>query len=139
MDQLSPALSMAQTARMGSTAPLIAVVDDDEGVRRALCRLVRTFRYDAVAFASGEDFLQSLQVRLPGCVVMDLHLPGLNGLEVLAHLRNRNGAPPMIVMTGFDQTGTRVTCLAAGAVDYVTKPIEGHRLAEAISQALGLS
>jgi FixJ family two-component response regulator len=127
---------MAQAASMGSTAPLIAIVDDDEGVRRALCRLVRTFRYDAVAFASGEEFLDSLEVRLPGCVVMDLHMPGLNGLEVLARLRNRDGAPPMIVMTGFDQTGTLKRCFAAGAVDYVTKPIEGARLSEAIRRAL---
>jgi FixJ family two-component response regulator len=87
---------------MGSTAPLIAIVDDDEGVRRALCRLLRTFQYDAVAFASGEDFLESLRMRQPVCVVLDLHLPGLSGLEILTLLRDRKVAPPVIVMTGFD-------------------------------------
>ena len=121
---------------MGATTPLVAIVDDDESVRRALRRLVLSLRYEPVAYASGEDFLASLALRRPGCVVMDLHLPGLNGIEVLGHLCKQDGAPPVIVMTGYDQTGTRERCLAAGAVDYLTKPIEGARLATAIGAAL---
>ena len=68
---------------------------------------------------------------------MDLHLPGLNGVEVLGRLQEQDRAPPVIVMTGFDEAGTRERCLAAGAADYVTKPVEGAHLFAAISRALG--
>ena len=123
---------------MGSTTPLIAIVDDDESVRRALRRLLRSLRYEAVAFASGEEFLDSLPSHRPVCVLVDLHLPGLNGLEILERLRGADPGPPVIVMTGFDEPGTRERCLAAGAVDYITKPIEGADLSASIGQALAL-
>lgn len=108
-------------------------MDDDESVRRALRRLVRSLRYGPVVFASGEEFLASLPARRPDCVLMDLHLPGLNGIETLARLRDRDRALPVIVMTGFDQAGTRERCLAAGAAAYITKPVDGAALTAAIS------
>ena len=122
---------------MGLIVPLIAIVDDDHGVRRALRRLLRSLHYDPVAFPSGEEFLASLPARRPCCVLMDLHLPGLNGIEVLGRLQEQDRAPPVIVMTGFDEAGTRERCLAAGAADYITKPVEGAHLFAAISRALG--
>jgi CheY-like chemotaxis protein len=67
---------------------------------------------------------------------MDLHLPGMNGIETLKCLRDQGRAPPVIVMTGFDEPGTRERCLAAGAVDYVTKPIEAVHLASVLGRAL---
>jgi FixJ family two-component response regulator len=123
---------------MRLTLPLIAIIDDDEGIRRALRRLLRTLRYEPVAFASGEEFLESLPACRPGCVLMDLHLPGLNAIEVLARMHEGARAPPVIVMTGFDEPGTRERCLAAGAADYMAKPIEAAHLAAAISRALQL-
>jgi FixJ family two-component response regulator len=123
---------------MSSAVPVIAIVDDDSGVRRALSRLLSSMLYEPVAFSSGEAFLASLTERRPGCVVMDLHLQGLNGVEVLARLRGRGRAPPVIVMTGFDEMGTRERCLAAVAVDYITKPIESADLSAAISRALSM-
>src|SRR5688572_27569730 len=108
---------------MGSL-PLIAVVDDDEGVRRALGRLLRSLRYQSVVFVSGEEFLKSLPDRLPDCVLMDLHLPGVNGIDILHTLREGGQALPVIVMTGFNEPGARKRCLEAGAADYLAKPIE---------------
>jgi CheY-like chemotaxis protein len=95
-----------------------------------------SLHYEPVVFASGEDFLQHLPAQRPECVLLDLHLPGLNGIEVFRRLAGSNRAPPVIMMTGFDEAGVREKCLAAGAVDYVTKPIEGADLAAAISRAL---
>jgi FixJ family two-component response regulator len=122
---------------MGATLPLIAVIDDDEAVRRALRRLLRSLGFEPVVFASGEEFLRNLPACGPRCVVMDLHLPGLSGFEVLGRLRDNERVPPVIVMTGFDETGTRERCLAAGAVDYLTKPLDGAGLSAAIGRALG--
>jgi len=120
---------------MGST-PYIAIVDDDEGVRRALARLLRSLRYEPVAFASGEEFLGSLPRRCPDCVLMDLHLTGLNGLDILQSMRERGRAPPVIVVTGFHEPGMRERCRAAGAADYMAKPVEAADLAAALSRAL---
>ena len=123
---------------MGST-PFVAIVDDDEGVRRALARLLRSLRYEPVAFASGEEFLGSLLDRCPDCVLMDLHLPRMNGLEILQSMRESDRAPPVIVMTGFHEPGTRERCLAAGAADYMPKPIEAADLSAALSRALQIT
>ena len=124
---------------MGLTLPLIAIIDDDEGIRRALRRLLRTLRYEPVAFASGEEFFESLLAHRPECVLMDLHLTGLSGIEILGRMRDGERAPPVIVMTGFDEPGTRERCLAAGAAEYIAKPIEAADLSAAISRALRLA
>lgn len=122
---------------MGSTAPLIAIVDDDDGVRRSLRRLLSSLSYESVAFASGEEFLEAIcSIRRPGCVLMDLHLPGLNGFEILERIRHGGDAPPVIAMTGFDEPSTRETCIAAGAVAYITKPVEAALLSSLIRGAL---
>jgi FixJ family two-component response regulator len=116
--------------------PLIVIIDDDEGVRRALRRLLLSLSYESLDFASGEAFLESQATTPPGCVLVDLHLPGLSGIQTLKRLRDGDGGPPVIVMTGFDEPGTREKCLGAGAVDYITKPIEAAHLSMAISRAL---
>jgi FixJ family two-component response regulator len=118
------------------TTPLIMIIDDDEGVRRALRRLLTSLGCESLEFSSGETFLERPRPSRPGCVLMDLHLPGMNGIETLKCLRDRGPSPPVIVMTGFDEPGTRERCLAAGAVDYVTKPIEAVHLASVLGRAL---
>jgi FixJ family two-component response regulator len=123
---------------MASTILQIAIVDDDEGVRRSLGRLVRTLHYETFEFSSAEAFLASLPASRPSCVLMDLHLPGLNGLETLERLCEDDRSPPVIIMTGFDEPGTRERCLAAGAVDYMTKPIEVASLCSVFDRVLKL-
>jgi FixJ family two-component response regulator len=122
---------------MGSILPLIAIVDDDDGVRRSLRRLLSSLSYEPVVFASGEEFLESIsKIGRPGCVLMDLHLPGLNGFEILERIRQGRDPLPVVIMTGFDEPGTRERCIAAGAVAYITKPVEVALLSSVIGGAL---
>jgi FixJ family two-component response regulator len=121
---------------MAPTVLQIAIVDDDESVRRSLGRLVRTLHYETSQFSSAEAFLASLSASRPSCVLMDLHLPRLNGLETLERLCESGRSPPVIIMTGFDEPGTRERCLNAGAVDYMTKPIEVASLCAVIDRVL---
>ena len=107
---------------------LVAIVDDDPGVRRALARLVRSLGLGAATYESGEALLAALPGGAPGHVLLDLHLPGLRGAELIAALRAR-GAARVIVMTGLDRPGAREACLGAGAAAYVTKPIPRAELA----------
>ena len=115
---------------------LVAIVDDDDVVRRALCRLVLSLSCRPVGFASGEEFLTSLRDAAPGCAVVDLHMPGLKGLDVLLSLRARGSGIPVIIVTGFDQAGMREKCLEAGASVYLLKPIDRAEMASAIDAAI---
>jgi FixJ family two-component response regulator len=117
-------------------APLIAIVDDDGSIRRALGRLVRAHGLSVATYSSGEAFLDGLQDAVPACVLLDLNLPGLAGLEVLRHLAFAGGAIPAIIMTGLDRAGLREQCLAAGAAAFLTKPIDGAQLVAEVEAAL---
>lgn len=108
---------------------LVAIVDDDPGVLRALGRLVGSLGHEVVVYPSGEALLAGTAEVPPDGVLLDLHLPGLRGADVIAALRSRSIAAPVFVMTGLDHPGSRETCLAAGAAAYVTKPIRRDELA----------
>jgi len=101
---------------------LVAIVDDDPAVLRALGRLTRSLGFETEAYASGEAMLAGIGVP-PRCILLDLHLPGLRGPDVIAALRDRGILAPVVVMTGLDRPGSREACLAAGADAYITKPI----------------
>lgn len=120
---------------MISAQPVIAIVDDDAGVRRALRRLLISLDYQPTVFESGEAFLDSLGAERPRCVLMDLHLPGLKGLDVLDRMRVAGVSLPVIVITGLDQPGMRERCLTAGAATYLTKPLDRTALGSAIETA----
>jgi FixJ family two-component response regulator len=115
---------------------LLAVLDDEESVRNALRRLFRSADHDVVAFGSGRDFLEFLKARVPDCLVLDLHLPGLTGLDVLHRLRQEGSRLPVVVITGKDEPGTREEVLASGATAYLVKPLDGQTLLAAISSAV---
>jgi len=121
---------------MGSSAPLIAVVDDEESIRKAMLRLLRSADYRAEAFCSGLDFLESLSARHPDCVILDLQMPNLTGVEVQRRLNGRRDAPPVIIMTAHDEPGARDRCLALGATFYLRKPIDGNTLLSSIVKVL---
>ncbi len=116
--------------------PVIAIVDDDEFVRRALRRLIGMLSYRPVAFSSGEDFLASLAYMVPACVLLDLHMPGLNGLEVLKEMRSRSFNVPTIIISGNGRPEFRTLCIRAGAIDYLQKPLSPTILDATIQQAL---
>src|SRR3546814_11420031 len=89
------------------------------------------------SYASGEEFLASLQQQKPDCVVLDLHMPGMSGLEVQEQLNHLQERPPVIIVTGHYEPGMRRRCILAGASGYLRKPIAGELLRRAIDQAIG--
>jgi len=121
---------------MEASLTVVAIVDDDEIVRRALRRLVQSLSYHPIAFASGEEFLASLRETTPNCVLMDQHMPSLNGLDVMLRMRNEGRYVPVIIVTGFDQPGLRQKCLDAGASDYIVKPLAASAVSAAIQAAV---
>lgn len=101
----------------------IWIVDDDASVRRGLSRLIRSLDCDCLSFASGEELLAQLERSRPDGVLIDLHLPGRSGLEVLDEIRRRGAGVAAVMMTGIEREGQREACLAAGALDLVVKPV----------------
>lgn len=114
----------------------VAVVDDEESVRRAFARLIRSRGLDAETYPSGEAFLSSLPTRRPGCVVLDLHMPSVGGLEVQARMADAGVRIPVIVVTGHDTPEAEARALRAGAVAYLRKPVDEGALMEAIRAAV---
>ena len=121
---------------MPTTRPLIAVVDDEEAVRKALLRLFRAMDLDAITYASGEAFIASLEISTPTCVVLDLRMPGMNGLEVLKRLAARAEKFPTVIVTAYDEPGSAEMCLNAGAAAYLRKPIDDDLLLQTIRTTL---
>ena len=118
--------------------PLIAVLDDEESVRRALARMLGASQFDVDVFASGQEFLDSLRTRLPDCLVLDYQMPGLTGRDVQRQLALAQTQVPIIVVTAHDEPALREQCLADGAVAYVAKPLQRERLVGLIHDAIRL-
>ena len=121
---------------MSKTSLLIAVVDDEESVRKALSRLLRSVGMTGETFAGGAEFLQSLADHKPDCVVLDMHMPGVTGFDVLVRLAATQAPPPVVVITGHDSAETYERALAAGAVAYLRKPINDQALLDAIAAGM---
>lgn len=121
---------------MDSRQPLIAIVDDETSICRALLRLLRVSHYRAESFSSPIAFLESLAERVPDCVVLDLQMPMMTGVELQQQLLQLDESPPVIIITAHDEPKMRERCLALGAVRYLRKPIEGDVLIDAIREAV---
>ena len=121
---------------MMAPRPLIAVVDDEESVRRALARMLSASQLDVDVFGSGQEFLDSLRTRRPDCVVLDYQMPGLTGRDVQRQLAAAQIRLPIIVVTAHDQPALREQCLADGAVAYIAKPLQRERLLSLIDDAI---
>jgi FixJ family two-component response regulator len=121
---------------MSTVRPLIAIVDDEESVRRALSRTLRASRFDVMVFASGQEFLDSIDTRRPDCVVLDFQMPGLTGRDVQRQLTLAKIKLPIIVVTAHDQPAIREQCLADGAIAYLAKPLRREHLIAMINSAL---
>jgi FixJ family two-component response regulator len=118
--------------------PRIAVVDDDESVRQGLANLISSVGYEAELYASAEEFLVRPEADGAACLVLDLRMPGMGGLELQRRLAARGGAPPVIIITAHDDDEARAEALAAGAVAFLSKPFKEETLLGAISSALSL-
>ena len=121
---------------MAPARPLVAVVDDEESVRRALARMLGASEFDVDVFASGQEFLDSLRTRLPDCLILDYQMPGLTGRDVQRRLTLAQTPVPIIVVTAHDQPALREQCLADGAIAYVAKPLQRERLVGLIHDAI---
>ena len=120
---------------MSGHAPLIRVVDDDASVRSALTRLLRIAGLQARAYASADEFLLTDDTQAPGCVVLDVGLPGMNGLELYEAIRQKRELS-VIFLTGRGDVAMGVSAMKAGAVDFLTKPVKRQALLDAVVRAL---
>jgi FixJ family two-component response regulator len=115
---------------------MISIVDDDEFVREATEELVRSLGYAAAGFASAEDFLQSEHLSTTACLISDVQMPGLSGIDLQRRLIADGHRVPIIFITAFPDERTRAQALGAGAVGFLTKPYREESLIECLSQAL---
>ncbi len=123
---------------MTTPAPLIHVIDDDESLRTALLRLLDAAGFSARGYASVGDFLLQPPPDGPGRVLLDVRLPGPSGLDLQAALQRQGNALPVVFLTGYADVATSVQAMKAGAVDFLTKPIQREALFEALQRALAL-
>ena len=115
---------------------IVFVVDDDAPLRESLTNLLRSVGLRVAAFASAQEFLRSPRPELPSCLVLDVRLPGLSGLELQQRLAEADLAMPIIFMTGYGDIPMTVQAMKAGAVEFLTKPFRDQALLDAIQQAL---
>jgi two-component system response regulator FixJ len=116
--------------------PVVHVVDDDGAIRDALVLLLEAAGHTARAHADGSDFLRDLDPVQPGCVVADVRMPGLSGLDVQRALRERRVDLPVIIITGHADVAMAVQALKAGAADFIEKPFDEDVLLSAVGRAL---
>lgn len=119
-----------------SKPPVIAVVDDDGSVRAATCNLVRSLGYIVHAFASAEEFLQSPHLNETSCVIADVQMPAMSGLELQSYLISKGYRLPFIFITAFSVEKARVSAMKAGAIAFLTKPFAGEALIDCLDAAL---
>jgi FixJ family two-component response regulator len=119
------------------TSPRVAIVDDDPSVRRGLARLLRSAGHHPVSYASAADFLKAGLSAGPACVILDIHLGGMSGLELLAQLRAAGNALPVILITAHDDPGSRDEGRRLGCAAYLPKPFEAAALLQEIHDAMG--
>lgn len=115
--------------------PLVHVVDDEESVRRAISFFLKTSGYAVRTWESGTAFLKEMRHVEAGCILLDVRMPEMDGLEVQQHLNDRGTAMPVIVLTGHGDIAIAVKAMKAGAVDFLEKPFETDVLAESIARA----
>jgi len=121
---------------MHENNPVVYVVDDDPSIRDALDSLIRSVGFRAQTFASAQDFLKSTRSDAPGCLVLDVRLPGLSGLDLQRELARVDIRIPIIFITGHGDIPMSVSAMKAGAVEFLTKPFRDQDLLDAIQAAV---
>lgn len=120
-------------------SPLIAVLDDEAKMRVALRRLLRPRGYEVAEFADAPELLKACADKDIACIILDLHMPGMNGFDVLERLARLPKAPPVIIITGHDQAGNAERVTRLGARAYLTKPVDGAPLLKALAELAGVA
>jgi FixJ family two-component response regulator len=119
-----------------TASPLISIIDDDVSLQRALVRLVRSYGYTARGFASAEEFIASGIMESCGCVITDIQMPGMSGIELKRLMAERGCSVPMIMITARSEPEVEGSARAIGAYSFLKKPIDSHVLADCLARAL---
>jgi FixJ family two-component response regulator len=127
-----PALRIGEVEKI----PVISIVDDDEAVRLALRSLVRSLGYVSKVFASAEEFLESSHLNETSCLISDVQMPGMNGIELQCRLKKLDCGTPVIFVTAFPDERSRARAFEAGAIGFLEKPFEGRAIIKLIEMAL---
>jgi FixJ family two-component response regulator len=115
---------------------LVRVVDDDESVRRSVSELLQSVGFRVATYGSAQDFLSLDEAETPGCLVLDVHLPGLTGLDLQQELVGTERALPIVFLTGLGDIPMSVRAMKSGAVEFLTKPFDTRALLEAVRHAV---
>jgi FixJ family two-component response regulator len=121
------------------TENLISVVDDDESVRRTTALLIESFGFRAAAFESAETFLKSGHLHDTSCLIVDVQMPGMNGLQLQSHLAAAKCGIPIIFITAYESKDSRQRAMQAGAAAFLGKPFSDEQLLQTIRSALRFS
>ena len=124
------------TSEPAPDVPLVAIVDDDASVRQSTCRLVRSFGYRAQTFESGEEFLTSSATPEMGCLLLDVRMPGMDGLEVQRRLAERGERVPIVFLTAQASDDEERRARSAGAVEFLRKPVGQTSLLRVLENVL---
>jgi len=116
--------------------PTVFVVDDDAGLRRSLDWLFRSIKIPVETYASAQDFLDTFDPMRPGCLLLDVRMPGMSGLDLQSWLRDSGHELPIIILTGFGDAQSAVRALKKGAFDFIEKPFSDQQLLGRVRQAL---
>jgi len=123
---------------MAKNDPIIFVVDDDQAVRLSTEMLIRSMGLRVEAFESASEFLEDFDPQQPGCVILDIRMPGMSGLELQEHLNQVGAAIPVIFVTGHGDVPMAVRAMKLGAVDFIQKPFRDQELIDRVHSALDL-
>jgi|SRR5579871_1168817 len=121
---------------MPETPRTIGIIEDDESVRRALRRLFLSIGFEVQVFVTAEEFLQSLSQMLPSCLVLDVNLPGLSGLELQQRLCTEGWHVPIVIITAYASDKVREQAIRAGAIAFLPKPFDESSLLQAVFGAM---
>jgi FixJ family two-component response regulator len=116
---------------------MISIIDDDESVREATKGLVRSLGYEATAYRSADDFLREGGLDQTSCVITDIQMPGLSGLDLQDRLNAEGRATPVIFITAYPEERAKTRAMKAGAVGFLTKPFDDENLIICLDNALG--
>jgi len=133
------ALTTPSAPSSQSSAPVIHIVDDDAEIRTSLRQLLELQGHAVADFASAETFLAAYRAGAEACLLVDAHLPGMDGVDLLAALRARGDHVPVILITGYGDVGLAVNAMRSGACDFLEKPVGGDELLASIARALGVA
>jgi len=121
---------------MNQNNPLVCVIDDESSVRESLSSLLRSTGLNVKVFASAQEFLGDRPLEAPSCLVLDVRLPGISGLDLQQELGNGDARTPIIFMTGYGDIPMTVRAMKAGAIDFLVKPFRDGDLLSAVDQAI---